>query len=246
MLALKQNEFTISIEEWKDERKERASELKVNAPIVDDEYENRSKSFHIPVQPLTKEQVRKLKEYFLNGGNTKFKNMPNDCRNYMYVVLSLNLMRRCGDMIRLKVGDVINEDGTFREHIVFNEEKTGKRAVVYLNSACREALAIYFNRIGEYRMSDWLFPNFKKPGTHMTVDGMRKVLKRACADLGIDINIGTHSLRKTMPYMIMGSGQVEDELIASQLLNHKNIRTTYHYVGRTQEELDDFVERFQL
>ena len=246
MNTVLKNEFTISIEEWKDDRRKKANELKVNAPIIDGNYNKSTYNYRTPVQPLTKEQVEKLKAYFLGGGNKKFTNMNNDCRNFMYVVLSLNLMRRCGDMIRMTVGDVLNQDGTFREHVVFNEEKTDKRAVVYLNSACREALAIYFNRIGEYRMSDWLFPNFKKPGTHMTVDGMRKVLKRACADLGIDINIGTHSLRKTMPYMIMGSGQVEDEMIASQLLNHKNIRTTYHYVGRTQEELDDFVERFQL
>lgn len=246
MLAVKQNEFTISIADWKDEKKKRADELKVNAPIVDEEYESKNRSLYTPVQPLNKEQIKKLKNYFLNGGNPLFKNMPNDVRNYMYVVLALNLMRRCGDMVKMRVCDVLNEDGTFREHVVFNEEKTGKRAVVYLNSACREALAIYFGRIGEYRMSDWLFPNFKKAGTHMSVDGMRMVLKRACKDLNIDIHIGTHSLRKTMPYMIMGSGEVEDELIASQLLNHKNIRTTYHYVGRTQEELDEFVERFQL
>lgn len=242
--ALK-SEFVISISEWK-ERKSNNAPDRVNAPIVDTEYHETRKDYHTPVQPLSAEQVKKLKEYFFKGGKNYFATMPNNCRNYMYVVLSLNLMRRCGDMIQMRVCDVLNEDGTFREHVVFNEQKTGKRAVVKLNSSCREALAIYFERIGEYKMSDWLFPNFKSPGTHMTVDGMRKVLKRACKELDIDINIGTHSLRKTMPYMIMGSGEVEDELIASQLLNHKNIRTTYHYVGRTQEELDNFVEKFSL
>ena len=242
--ALKR-EYTISIKEWK-ERKKANAPHRVNAPVVDEGYTETRRDFHTPVQPLSAEQVAQLKDYFFNGGNGRFKTMPNNCRNYMYVVLSLNLMRRCGDMIQMRVKDVIYEDGTFRDHVVFHEQKTGKRAVVYLNSSCREALAIYFDRIGEYKMNDWLFPNFKSPGTHMTVDGMRKVLKRACDSLGIDINVGTHSLRKTMPYLAMGSGEVEDELIVSQLLNHRNIKTTYHYIGRTQSELDDFVEKFSL
>lgn len=245
MNAVLKREYTISIEEWKEKKRTNAPD-KVAAPVVDAEYTESRKEYHIPVQPLSVEQVGKLKDYFFKGGRNYFQTMPNNCRNYMYVVLSLNLMRRCGDMIQMRVCDVLNEDGSFRDHIVFNEQKTGKRAVIYLNSACREALAIYFDRIGEYKMSDWLFPNFKNPGTHMTVDGMRKVLKRACETLDIDINIGTHSLRKTMPYLAMGSGEVEDELIVSQLLNHRNIKTTYHYIGRTQSELDDFVEKFSL
>ena len=200
-----------------------------------------------PVSPLTLEQVNLLRDYFFNNADY-YKSMPTNRRNYLYIVLSLNLMRRCGDMIKLRVCDVINEDGSFKDHVIFaKEEKTGKRATVLLNSKCQEALAEYFNAQEDYNMSDWLFPNYKKPGEHMTVDGMRRMLQRTCDKLGIDIHIGTHSLRKTLPYMaISNSTNVGDEVIVSQLLNHRDIRTTYHYVGRRQDELDEFMEKNAL
>lgn len=221
--------------------------FKVNAPILDDQYVNNKENNKTPVEPLTLSVVNSLRNYFF-GNEDYFKTMPTNRRNYLYVVLSLNLMRRCGDMVKMRVCDVLNEDGTFKEHIIFNhEEKTGKRAVVLLNSKCKEALIEYFTFIGSYCMSDWLFPNYKKPGEHMTVDGMRKMLQRTCEKLKIDIHIGTHSLRKTIPHIaITNSTNTEDEVTISQLLNHRDIRTTYHYVGRNQAELDAFVERNAL
>ena len=72
---------------------------------------------------------------------------------------------------------------------------------------------------------------------------MRRMLQRTVEALGIDMRIGTHSLRKTMPYhIITNSTNTEDEVMVSQLLKHSNIKTTYHYIGRSQSEMDDFVE----
>lgn len=226
---------------------EPAPTFKVAAPILDEQYVAKQREDKTPVEPLTESQYIALRNYFFNNADY-FKTMPTNRRNYLYVVLALNLMRRCGDMIQMRVCDVLNKDGTFKDHVIFShEEKTGKRAVVLLNSKCKEALVEYFNFIGTYSMSDWLFPNYKKPGEHMTVDGMRKMLQRTCEKLGIDIHIGTHSLRKTIPHIaISNSTSTEDEATISQLLNHRDIRTTYHYIGRNQAELDEFVERNAL
>ena len=102
---------------------------------------------------------------------------------------------------------------------------------------------MYFDSLKEYRMSDWLFPKLNNPSEHMSVDGMRRMLQRAVAALNIDMKIGTHSLRKTMPYhVITNSTSTEDEVIVSQFLKHSNIKTTYHYIGRSQSEMDNFVE----
>lgn len=224
------------------QRKQEQNKFKVAAPIIDDKYSETKVSLKTPVDPLTKEEYKKIRDYFFNNGDY-FKTMPTNRRNYLYVVLSINLMRRCGDMVKLRVCDVLNEDGTFKEHIIFNhEEKTGKRAVVLLNSKCKEALTEYFNFIKVYNMSDWLFQNYKT-GESMTVGGMRKMLQRTCEKLNLDIHIGTHSLRKTIPHIaISNSTNIEDEVIVSQLLNHGSIKTTYHYIKRNQQELDEFVE----
>lgn len=246
--ATEENATIITFAPWvKNTKVESEPEFKVAAPILDDEYASIKREDKTPVEPLTIDDVNKLRNYFFNNGDY-FKTMPTNRRNYLYVVLALNLMRRCGDMIQMRVCDVLNKDGTFKDHVIFShEEKTGKRAVVLLNNKCKEALVEYFNFIGTYHMSDWLFPNYKKPGEHMTVDGMRKMLQRTCEKLGIDTHVGTHSLRKTIPHIaISNSTNTEDEATISQLLNHRDIRTTYHYIGRNQAELDKFVERNAL
>lgn len=219
--------------------------ISVAAPIVDQEYIESDHRNKTPVEPIRSlDDIERIKQYFLTTkghGNTMI-------RNYAYFVLSLNVARRGGDIVELRVRDVLNVDGTFKSHIVFShEQKTDKRSMILLNSKTAEALKMYFDTLKEYRMSDWLFPKLNNPAEHMSVDGMRRMLQRAVAALGIDMKIGTHSLRKTMPYhVITNSTNTEDEVIVSQFLRHSNIKTTYHYIGRSQSEMDSFVEAHGL
>ena len=81
----------------------------------------------------------------------------------------------------------------------------------------------------------------------MSVDGMRRMLQRAAKALNIDMHMGTHSLRKTNPYhMISSSTNTQDEVMVSQLLKHNDIKTTYHYIKRSQAQMDAFVESHGL
>ena len=143
------SEKIISIANWGKNKSEIPAppKFRVKPPIKDGNFINNNKSNFKkePVSPLTLEQVNLLRDYFFNNADY-YKSMPTNRRNYLYIVLSLNLMRRCGDMIKLRVCDVINEDGSFKDHVIFaKEEKTGKRATVLLNSKCQEALSEYFN-----------------------------------------------------------------------------------------------------
>jgi integrase len=233
----------IEIAPWLEKtlEKQKNKTMSVAAPIVDQEY---IESYHrnkTPVEPIRSlDDIERIKQYFLTTkghGNTRI-------RNYAYFVLSLNVARRCGDIVELRVRDVLNADGTFKTHVIFDhEQKTGKRSMILLNSKTVEALKLYFDTLKEYRMSDWLFPKLNNHDEHMSVDGMRRMLQRTVEALGIDMRIGTHSLRKTMPYhIITNSTNTEDEVMVSQLLKHSNVKTTYHYIGRSQSEMDDFVE----
>lgn len=215
--------------------------LTVAAPIVDQEYKVEDHRNKTPVEPIRSlDDIERIKQYFLTTkghGNTRI-------RNYAYFVLSLNVARRCGDIVKLRVCDVLNADGSFKSHLIFDhEQKTGKRSMIVLNSKSTEALKLYFDTLKEYKMSDWLFPKLNDPLKHMSVDGMRRMLQRTVEALHIDMRIGTHSLRKTMPYhIISNSTNTEDEVMVSQLLKHSSVKTTYHYIGRSQTEIDQMVE----
>ena len=214
---------------------------KVAAPIMDSDYIEQEHCNRNPTDPIRSlEDVERLKEYFLNRKGHKNVNI----RDYAYFVFSLNMSRRAGDILSLHVYDVLNPDGSFKTHVTFeHEQKTGKKSVVLLNSKAREALTLYFNTLGEYRMSDWLFPKSNNPAEPMSVDGMRRMLQRAATALNIDMHMGTHSLRKTNPYhMISASTDTQDEVMVSQFLQHNDIKTTYHYIKRSQAEMDQFIE----
>ena len=214
---------------------------KVAAPIMDQDYVEQEHYNHNPTDPIRSlEDVERLKNYFLNRKGW----MNNNIRDYAYFVFSLNMSRRAGDILALHVYDILNPDGSFKTHVTFeNEQKTRKKSMVLLNTKAREALTLYFNTLGQYKMSDWLFPNGKKPTEPMSVDGMRRMLQRAVKALNIDMHMGTHSLRKTNPYhMISSSIDTQDEVMVSQFLQHNNIKTTYHYIKRSQTEMDEFIE----
>ena len=218
---------------------------KVAAPIMDQDYVERDHCNHNPTDPIRSlDDIERLKNYFLNRKGW----MNNNIRDYAYFVFSLNMCRRAGDILALHVYDILNPDGSFKTHVTFDhEQKTGKKSIVLLNTKARDALTLYFNTLGQYKMSDWLFPNGKKPTEPMSVDGMRRMLQRAAKALDIDMHMGTHSLRKTNPYhMISTSTDTQDEVMVSQFLQHSNIRTTYHYIKRSQAEMDRFIEEHGL
>lgn len=214
---------------------------RVMPPIMDMEYQPENHKRQNPTDPIySLEDIERFKKYFL--GRKGHKN--NNIRDYAYFVFSLNVSRRAGDILALHVYDILNADGTFKTHVIFDhEQKTGKKATVLINSKAREALAMYFTAWGNYKMSDWLFPKSNNKTEAQTVDGMRRMLQRAAKALGIEMHMGTHSLRKTNPYHIISqSVDTEDEVMVSQFLNHGNIKTTYHYIKRSQSEMDQFVE----
>ena len=214
---------------------------KVAAPIMDQDYVEQEHYNHNPTDPIRSlEDVERLKNYFLNRKGW----MNNNIRDYAYFVFSLNMSRRAGDILALHVYDILNPDGSFKTHVTFeHEQKTRKKSMVLLNTKAREALTLYFNALGQYKISDWLFPNGKNPTEPMSVDGMRRMLQRAVKALNIDMHMGTHSLRKTNPYhMISSSIDTQDEVMVSQFLQHNNIKTTYHYIKRSQTEMDEFIE----
>ena len=217
------------------------TQYKVSAPILDDEYLNTPiyKKPRERVQPIPTEYIPLVREYFHRPSRYK----ANNLRNYAYYLFDLNVARRSGDAVKTKIKDVLNEDGTLKSHVTFHEEKTGKTTVVPFNSIAQEAIMEYLNTKESYKMSDYLFQNYKT-GERITVDGMRKVIKRMGKELNIPVNLGTHSLRKTFVTEAIKNNPNDStvEIMASKALNHSRVETTYNYICFSQADMDKFFE----
>lgn len=239
--------ISITIAPWIDQlmQAKQIESPKVTPPIIDQDYTEQTHYNRNPTDPIRSlEDIERFKQYFLTRKGWR----KNNIRDYAYFVLSINVSRRAGDILGLHVYDILNPDGSFKKHITFDhEQKTGKKSTVFLNSKAIDALILYFNALEQYKMSDWLFPSGKDKSKPMSVQGMKKMLQRAAETLNIDMHMGTHSLRKTNPYhMINNSNKTEDEVMVSQFLQHNDIKTTYHYIKRSRDEMDEFIESHGL
>ena len=153
----------------------------------------------------------------------------------------LNTGLRISDIIPLKVKDILNSNGQFREYLVLKEKKTGKEKKIKLNNALREALSIYINK-NNFTEESYIFPSQK--GGHLGRIQVYRVLKEAAGVIGIE-NFGTHSLRKTWGYWTYKASHYNIGLIMDTF-NHSSQSITLRYIGMNQEQKDELYSIVQF
>ena len=169
-------------------------------------------------------------------------------RDLLLFVVGINTALRISDLLALRIGDFVDENGAVRRQFALRERKRGKRHEVVINDSIREALA-------EYRAA---YPEVEDDPQHVVFFNTRthdyarpisrvqawKFIVAICQDAGLTGNYGTHSLRKTWGYHARKSG-VDLTLIMDQL-NHNSLAYTKRYLGITDDELGEVVRKLNL
>ena len=182
------------------------------------------------VDPLkNKKDIQKIKQY-LKGKDNK--------RDYMLFVVGINVGLRVGDLLKLKIKDVIDNNGNFKDKIVITEEKTDKTRNLKLNDSVKESIKLYLDSLKSYDMDDYLFKS-RKGNKPLRVDSTHKIIKNTLRELNIKGNYGTHTLRKTWSYHIYMSNSSNPRILAilQKALNHSSQAVTLRYIGIEQEEI---------
>ena len=194
------------------------------------------------VQPLkTEEDVQAAKAYFLNKPE-RYENQ--NIRDYAIFVCGINIARRGGDLLKLKVSDVLNEDSSLKNHITIKEQKTGKISTMKMVPVIEDALLIYLSTLDDLNLNDPLFPSRKKDKhgnkKPMTIQNYYYKMQGLKAELKLECPIGTHTMRKTWGYHALRNNKDDSNILAniSKVYNHSNIETTFRYLGIEQEEID--------
>ena len=141
------------------------------------------------MEPIRDEKKIKQMFYYLNGKDPKYG---------LLFKCGLNTGLRISDILPLKVKDIFNENGQFKDYLIINEKKTGKEKKIKLNNALRKILYSYVKKHMLPRDS-YLFLS-RKTGNHIKRIQAYKVLKEAANVCGVE-NFGTHSMRKTWGYL---------------------------------------------
>jgi integrase len=178
------------------------------------------------VQPIRdKKQIEAIKKIL----------MGSNLRDYTLFVLGINSGLRISDLLRLSVGDCLDERGRLRDRITLRENKTGKTKDFPLGKNATKALNDYLH-ITSLPTSSPLFPSRK--GKNIAIGRVQayKILNDAASAVGIRERIGTHTLRKTFAYHAYKAGY--DLSMIQKLLNHSAPSVTLRYIGITRDEMD--------
>lgn len=194
-------------------------------------------------EPLKRpEDIQAFKDYYRGR---------QEWRNLLLFICGINFGLRVSDLLRLRWGDLINEDLTWRDEIVILEKKTEhtrKRKAnrhIGINDAVKaigkEYLGYQSARGNEITFDTYLFRDECKFDENKPLhrNSVERLLKRAARDTGIDerVHVSTHTLRKSFAYWQIRNG-VSINLL-QKILGHNSVTQTLTYAGFTAEDIRD-------
>ena len=155
-------------------------------------------------------------------------------RNRLIFVFGTNSGLRISDILPLNVGDVRN-----KSHIELKEKKTGKFKSLPLNDKLKKLLAEFTRN----RQDDEpLFISQKK--CRLERSQVYRILNEACRAVGVKVNVGTHTMRKTFGYHHYK--KFKDVAMLQTIFNHSSPQITLRYIGINQDEIDNSYKHFEL
>jgi len=191
------------------------------------------------VEPIKKiKDIAKIKQYLIGKENK---------RDYMLFVVGINVGLRAGDLLNLRIKDVL-KDSKVVDRVTINEEKTDKRRDFELNKSSKDAILLYIDTLKDMDTNSCLFKSRKGDGA-LTVESAHKIIKTTLKELGIKGNYGTHTLRKTFAYHIYANNIKTNPSIINTLqkmLNHSSASVTLRYIGITKEVISDVYNSLNL
>lgn len=161
-------------------------------------------------------------------------------RNQLIWAFGTNTGLRISDILGLNVDDVQN-----KQYVEIVEKKTKKYKRFPLNDKLKNLIRKYLViRDKMYSLTDDepLFIGKKHCRLHRSQ--VYRFINEVCRNLGITVNVGTHTMRKTFGYHHYK--QNNDVALLQKIFNHSSPSITMRYIGIAQEELDESYINFEL
>lgn len=170
--------------------------------------------------------IKTIREGFdYNGVHYKANN-----RIATVLVTQSNLGLRIGDVLNLKLNDIVRDGERYRLDIV--EEKTNKRRTFTVTFELYQYLKIYM-----------LENNIKATAKLFDIRErvVQKHLKNVCSYLGLE-GISTHSFRKYFAMSIYTNNNYDIALV-KELLQHSSVLTTQRYLTISSAKVEEALNK---
>jgi integrase len=154
-------------------------------------------------------------------------------RDLLLFTLGINNGIRTGDLLKLKVQDLIGKKPG--DTLSIKESKTGKVNVLMVNKAVHKALVGYFAS-EDCQPEHYLFKSRMGNNRPLTVQTVNRMVKAWTRAINLPGNYGAHSLRKTFGYIQRTQYGVGFEVLCKRF-NHGNPSVTMRYLGISDSEV---------
>ena len=179
---------------------------------------------------LTTEQYKKIIMTMMSGFVDEDQNIVKPNRRIATALtLEANLGLRIGDILKLRLSDIIRDGDRYRLDII--EEKSGKKREFTV------PLEIYAY-IQNYALENNIRTTAKL--FEISERAVNKHLQKVCKYLNLD-GIGSHSFRKFFATTIYNNNRHNINLVRV-LLQHSSIATTQRYIGLQSEEIEEALQ----
>lgn len=156
-------------------------------------------------------------------------------RHYLLFVIGCNTGLRNSDILKLKVLDLY--DGKkVRKYLQVQEQKTGKERRIAINASIQKALKLFVGQCNP-DLDEYIFISRKGCNKPISTTQAYRILNDAAWQCRLDINFGTHTMRKTWGYWTYRSTGNNLGLVMD-MLNHSSPSITLRYIGINQEQKD--------
>lgn len=176
------------------------------------------------------EPIREKREIFAIENYLMRKNF----RNRLIFIFGINSGLRISDILKLDVKDIRG-----KSHIELFEKKTKKYKKFPINQKLRRLLDEHIRGRGD---NEPLFLSQK--GYRLERSQTYRMLNEACKAVGVEANIGNHSMRKTFGFHHYK--QFKDVAMLQTIFNHSTPAVTLRYIGISQDEIDNSYRQFEL
>lgn len=158
-------------------------------------------------------------------------------RNYMILVIGMNLSFRIEDILQLKVDNFKNGSVYTREY------KTNKEQSFELHPSLTKNIEDYINRNG-FIAGEYLFRSRKGINKPITRQRAWQVIKQLSDEVKVNYPVGCHSLRKYFARTYYE--QTGDIIGLKEMLNHSSERVTLLYICWDNDDKNQKRKNFYL
>lgn len=167
---------------------------------------------------------------------------PYRVRDYAILTLFLNCGMRLSELTGISLRDM---DPSLRSLRVVG--KGSKERIIYLNTACREALAAYLpvRAVGmDAKDKDALF--LSRLGRRISYRTVQEMVYKYLEAAGLGYrHLSTHKLRHTAATLMYQSGEV-DVRVLKDILGHEQLNTTQIYTHVSDRQMEEAMEHNPL